>query len=187
MKKLRILILLLPLVVMFYACNQDTSQAENSQLSNAPALTKSQIAWSESSDLVKKITLSDSLVIRNITWGADMNQLNDTLELAENQPESGKSYSLYFDYSDLNFVDITYRPNKNGQLSEIEMNVFFDDSQKVTELMQNFKSYFDVKFGKSVEKEKKTIWSNDKKTYVELEDASRSKDAGFIIILKAKP
>jgi hypothetical protein len=187
MKTLKTLILLLPLFILLYACNQNTSNSENNQLSNGPKQSESQIAWKASSDLVRKITLSDSIVIRNKNWGTDINLINDQLELAETQPDTGKSYSLYFDDTDLNFVDITYRPNNKGQLSEIEMNVFFDDSQKVTELMQNFKSYFDVKFGASVEKGKKLIWLKDKKTHVELEDASRSKDAGFIILLKAKP
>jgi len=186
MKSLRILILLLPFGLILYSCNQDTSNSENNQLSNVPEQAKIKEAWNSSSDWVKKITQSDSLVIRNKNWGLDLNLINDQLELAESQPDSGKSYSLYFDETDLNFVDITYLSNSKGQLSEIDLDVFVEEAKQVPDLQNSFKTYFDVKFGPSELKGKKTIWAKNKNTQVELEDVSTSKDPGIKIVLKAK-
>lgn len=178
---------MLSVSLLLHSCNQESSKVENNQLSKATEQTEIKEAWKASSDLVKKITQSDSLVIRNKNWGMDINLVNDQLELAEIQPAIGKSYSLYFDDTDLNFVDITYIPNEKGQLNAINMDIFVEEAQQVTSLQNSFKSYFDVKFGASVKKGKKIIWEKNKNTQVELEDASSSKDLGIKIILKAKP
>jgi hypothetical protein len=187
MKSPKILLFLLSLGISLQSCNQETSKSENNPINKSTDQTEIKAAWNASGDWVKIITQSDSLVIRNKKWGMDMNLVNDPLELAESQPAVGKSYSLYFDDTDLNFVDITYLPNEKGQLSAIHMDIFVEESQQVIALQNSFKSYFDVKFGESVQKGKKITWGKNKNTQVELEDVSKSKDLGIKIILKAKP
>jgi hypothetical protein len=117
----------------------------------------------------------------------DISQIQESVELAESQPTSGKSYSLYFDDSDLNFADITYIGNDQGKLNEIDLDIYVEENAQVIELQSSIKTYFDVKFGPSKTARKKTLWSQNKNTQVELEDVSTSKDPGIKIILKAKP
>ena len=186
MKFYSIFILFIISSMGLYSCNNDNSTAENAQISGAPDQIKIQEAWHASHDWVKQLTLSDSLIIRNNSWGIDLNQIQESLELAENQPQSGKSYSLYFDDSDLNFADISYLPNAQGKLEEIDLDIYVEEMALVSNLQTNFKTYFDVKFGPSVKQGKKIIWTQNKNTQVELEDVSTSKDPGIKIVLKAK-
>ncbi len=180
-------LLFIALILSLGACNKDTNSSENSQISGAPEQLKIKEAWNSSHDWIKQMTLSDSLIIRNKSWGMDMNQIHETVELAESQPTSGKSYSLYFDDSDLNFADVTYIANDQGKLNEIDLDIYVEEIAQVSELQTSIQTYFDVKFGPSKTTEKKTLWSQNKNTQVELEDVSTSKDPGIKIILKAKP
>lgn len=168
------------------ACNQDTNSSENTQISGATAQIKIKESWNASHEWVKQMTLSDSLIVRNKSWGIDINQIQESVEMAESQPKSGKSYSLYFDDSDLNFVDISYLANEQGKLNEIDLDIYVEENAQVSELQKSIKEYFDVKFGASKSTGKKTSWAQNKNTQVEMEDVSTSKDPGIKIILKAK-
>ncbi len=187
MKITSVYILLFTTALSQYACNNDTNSAENKQISTSPEQIKIKEAWNVSHAWVKQMTLSDSLIIRNISWGIDINQIKESVELAESQPKTGKSFSLYFDDSDLNFADISYLPNALGQLNEIDLDIYVEETAQVSELQNSIKTYFDVKFGPSNVKGKKVIWTQNKNTQVELEDVSTSKDPGIKIVLKAKP
>ncbi len=118
--------------------------------------------------------------------GVTLDEINEKIELSESQPEHGKSYSLYFDDSDLNFVDISYIPNNDGKLHEIDLDIYVEEMPQVGQLRQSLSSYFDVKFGPSVTKGTKTLWNQNKNTQDELEDVSTSKDPGIKVILKSK-
>jgi len=102
------------------------------------------------------------IIIRKTNWGVDISQIKESAELAESQPHSGKSYSLYFDDSDLNFVDISYLANAQGQLNEIDLDIYLEENAQVSELQKSIKEYFDVKFGTSKSVGKKTSWSQNK-------------------------
>ena len=86
----------------------------------------------------------------------------------------------------MNFVDISYLPNAQGQLSEIDLDIYVEENAQVSELQKGIKEYFDVKFGASNTTGKKTTWNQNKNTQVEMEDVSTSKDPGIKIVLKAK-
>jgi hypothetical protein len=173
--------------LFFNACRQESSSSENANLASSQEQLIIKEAWNSSSEWVKQITQSDSLVIRNKYWGMDFNQVKDPLDLAESQPALGKSFSLYFDDSDLNFVDITYVPNASGKLAEIDLDVYVEEVDQVKTFQKSIKEFFDVKFGTSISNGKKIIWSQNKNTQVELEDVSTAKDPGIKIVLKAKP
>lgn len=168
------------------ACNKDTNSSENAKLSLSPEQIKIKEAWNASSDWVKQITSSDTLVIRNTQWGVALDEIKEKIELSESQPAQGKSYSLYFDDSDLNFVDIVYIPNKDGKLNEIDLDIYVEEMPQVGQLRASISNYFDAKFGPSVTKGNKTQWNQNKNTQVELEDVSTSKDPGIKVVLKAK-
>ena len=168
------------------SCNQDSSSAENEQISGASEQIKIKEAWNASHEWVKQMTLSDTLIIRKSNWGIDIAQIKESAELAESQPQSGKSYSLYFDDSDLNFVDISYLANAQGKLNEIDLDIYVEETAQVSKLQKSIKEYFDVKFGTSKSTGKKTSWTQNKNTQVEMEDVSTSKDPGIKIVLRAK-
>jgi hypothetical protein len=114
-----------------------------------------------------------------------MTSLKDTLELAESQPEIGKSYTLYFDDTDLNFSDITYVPNEHNKLQEITFDIFVESGDDVQPLINQWKTYLDTKFGPSVAKDKYIDWTKNKDTRIHLENVSTPKDPGIKISFTA--
>ena len=163
------------------SCNQET-QNENKQSVESDAI---KTAWDESGEWVQKLSLSPNYIIRNTTWGQDFSKLNDTLELAESQPEKGKSFTFYFDDTDLNFSDITYIPNEQNKLQEITFDIFVDSADDVQPLIDQWKAYLDVKFGPSEGKDKIISWTKNKNTRIQLENVSTPKDPGIKISFKA--
>ena len=176
--------LIVPLfAILFFAasCNQE-QKSENEVNIQQEAITS---AWEESGDWVQKLSLSPNFVIRNADWGQDMESLKDTLELAESQPEKGKSYTLYFDDTDLNFSDITYIPNDQNKLQEIDFDIFVESGSEVQPLIDHWKTYLDAKFGPSEVKGKILLWSKNKNTRIQLENVSTPKDPGIKISFTA--
>ena len=174
-------IIALALSLTLQSCNQET-QNENKQSGESEAI---KTAWEESGEWVQKLSLSPNYIIRNTTWGQDFSKLNDTLELAESQPEKGKSYTLYFDDTDLNFSDITYIPNDQNKLQEITFDIFVDSAEDVQPLIDQWKGYLEVKFGPSETKGKEVLWTKNKNTRIQLENVSTPKDPGIKISFKA--
>lgn len=176
--------LIVPLfALLFFAasCNQE-KQSENVATTQQEAIVT---AWNDSGEWVQKLSLSPNQVIRNATWGQDMSNLKDTLELAESQPEKGKSYTLYFDDTDLNFSDITYIPNEQNKLQEIDFDIFVESGADVQPLIDHWKVYLDAKFGPSEVKAKTILWSKNKNTRIELENVSTPKDPGIKLSFKS--
>ncbi len=176
--------LIVPLMALFIflnSCNQD-KQNENKETAKKEAVVS---AWEDSGEWVQKLSLSPDKVIRNAMWGQDMMSLKDTLELAESQPEKGRSYTLYFDDTDLNFSDITYVPNEENKLQEINFDIFVETGEDVSPLIEHWKSYLDVKFGPSEVKGKSILWTKNNNTRILLENVSTPKDPGIKISFKA--
>lgn len=178
---------LLPIFIFFTAmiclesCSQD-KQSENADSAQTEAITA---AWEDSGDWVQKLSLSPNKIIRNTTWGQDFNSIQDSLDLAEAQPDKGKSYTLYFDESDLNFSDITYVPNEQNKLVEINFDIFVDAAQDVQPLIDQWKGYLDSKFGASEVSGQQILWVKNKNTRILLENVSTPKDPGIKISFKA--
>ena len=168
-------------LICLESCSQD-KQSENTDSAQTEAITA---AWEDSGDWVQKLSLSPNKIIRNTTWGQDFNSIQDSLDLAEAQPDKGKSYTLYFDDSDLNFSDITYIPNGQNKLQEITFDIFVDASEDVEPLIEKWKSYLDAKFSASKVNGKKIFWTKNKDTRIELENVSTPKDPGIKISFKA--
>jgi hypothetical protein len=169
------------LFITLDSCSQE-KQADNKDSQQAEAVVA---AWSVSGEWVQKLSLSPDKVIRNATWGQDITSLKDTLELAETQPEKGKSYTVYFDDTDLNFSDITYLPNEQNKLQEINFDIFVDSAEDVQPLMDQWKGYLEVKFGPSETKGNQLLWTKNKNTRIILENVSTPKDPGIKISFKA--
>ena len=167
---------------MFFSCNSSQENEKNGASNTSETDQIALNAWDKSGDLVQKITLSSKGVIRNKEWGISIDSLQEKLELAENQPANGKSYTLYFDDSDLNFTDITYLSDQQNKLTEIDFDIFVETKPQADELKQKLIAYLQVKFGVYLLKNGKIIWEKDKKTRVILEDVSTLKDPGIKIV-----
>ena len=163
------------------SCNQE-KQSDNKESAQSEAITA---AWENSGEWVQKLTLSPAKIIRNTSWGQDFSTLNDTLELAESQPDKGKSYTVYFDDTDLNFSDITYIPNEQNKLEEIDFDIFVEASTDVQPLIDHWKVYLDAKFGPSEIKGKEINWTKNNNTRIHLENVSTPKDPGIKISFTA--
>jgi hypothetical protein len=168
-------------VIILHSCSQE-KQAENKDSQQTEAVAT---AWSASGEWVQKLTVSPTNIVRNTTWGQDFSTINDSLEVAESQPEKGKSYTLYFDDTDLNFSDITYIPNDQNKLQEITFDIFVDSAEDVQPLIDQWKGYLEVKFGPSETKGTQVLWTKNKNTRIQLENVSTPKDPGIKISFKA--
>jgi len=169
------------LVIILHSCSQE-KQAENKDSEQTEAVSA---AWSASGEWVQKLTVSPKSIVRNTSWGQDFSSINDSLELAESQPEKGKSYTFYFDDTDLNFSDITYHPNDQNKLQEITFDIFVDSAEDVQPLIDQWKGYLEVKFGPSERKGTQVLWTKNKNTRIQLENVSTPKDPGIKISFKA--
>ena len=173
-------------VIVFFSCNSSTENEKNGTVGLSEIDQLALDTWNKSGDLVQKITLSSKGVIRNKEWGISLDSLQEKLELAENQPANGKSYTLYFDDSDLNFTDITYLGDDQQKLTEIDLDIFIETKPQVEELKEKFTNYLLVKFGPSKTEGNKIIWEKDKNTEVILQDVSTLKDPGIKLVFLRK-
>lgn len=177
----KLIVPLLAIFILFTSCNNEKKN-ENKGSDSSEAIKTS---WEESGEWVQKLSMSPLNIIRNATWGQDFSAIKDTLELAETQPEKGKSYTLYFDDTDLNFSDITYIPNEQNKIEEITFDIFVDSGEDVQPLIDQWKGYLDVKFGPSEVKDKQILWTKNKNTRIQLENVSTPKDPGIKISFRA--
>lgn len=171
------------LVSLLQSCNQE-KQTENTASTEGEEVHK---AWNESGEWVQKLSVSPEKVIRNVTWGQDFQTIKDSLELSETQPAIGKSYTIYFDDTDLNFSDITYVPNKENKLGEITFDIFVESAKDVDPLIEKWTNYLNVKFGASSVQGKIRSWTKNKNTRIMLENVSTPKDPGIKISFSAVP
>jgi hypothetical protein len=176
------IIFILTTTFVLFSCNSPKENSANTTSVTTEIDLMALHAWEKSGDLVQKITLSSKGIVRNKNWGISIDSLNEKLELAENQPSNGKSYTLYFDDSDLNFTDITYLSDKKQQLNEIDFDIFVETKSQVDDLKEKFRSYLQVKFGDAKIEGKKIIWEKNKNTRVVLDDVSTAKDPGIKLV-----
>ena len=182
----KLLLLFSTSFIVFFSCNSSKENEKNgtSNTSEIDQITLN--AWEKSGDLVQKITLSSKGVFRNKEWGISLDSLQEKLELAENQPANGKSYTLYFDDSDLNFTDISYIGDNQQKLTEIDLDIFVETKSQVEALKENLTTYLQIKFGASKTEGNKIIWEKDKNTQVILQDVSTVKDPGIKLVFLKK-
>ena len=182
----KLIVLILTSTLVFFSCNSSQENGKEGASNTSEIDQRVLNAWEQSGDLVQKITLSSKGVVRNQAWGISIDSLQEKLELAENQPASGKSYTLYFDDSDLNFTDISYLGDDQQKLTEIDFDIFVETKSQVEELKAKFTTYLQVKFGAYKTEGTKIIWEKDKNTLVILQDVSTVKDPGIKLVFSRK-
>lgn len=159
-------------------CYQDKGKGEEANGAMV-SQTQSQKFWFSATKPFQKITLSDTAVVRNIRWLQSLSSLNENIELSDSQPTNGKSYSLYLDDSDLNFVDIVYLTNNQNQIVQVVIDIYVEDKVEANKLLAEFEEYFTIKFGPKTTVEKGSTWSSKDKTNIHIENVSTPKDPGI--------
>jgi hypothetical protein len=180
------IVLILTSTLVFFSCNSSQENGKEGASNTSEIEQRVLNAWEQSGDMVQKITVSSKGVVRNQAWGISIDSLQEKLELAENQPANGKSYTLYFDDSDLNFTDISYLSDSQQKLTEIDFDIFVETKSQVEDLKEKFTTYLQVKFGASKTEGNKIIWEKDKNTQVILQDVSTDKDPGIKLVFSRK-
>lgn len=173
--------LIISFLIISNACQTTSDKQEANQNNLESKKQAKQKAWDESTPLLQRITLGSEGIIRNVTWGQDMSTIGEKVELSETQPSVGKSYTQFFDDTDLNFVDITYLPDENNKVKGIILNIFLEEQDDVLDLTANFKEYLGNIYGNGRGSAKKIVWKNEN-TQVILEDVGTPKDPGIQVI-----
>ncbi len=135
------------------------------------------------SSTLQAILKTDAGMVRGLSIGDEMNSIVESAPLSETQPDNGKSYTEYFDDTDLNFADILYVNDSENKIGAISVDIFIEKQVAVDSLMNEFKGYFDKKYGQGKGISKMTVWklagTNDE---LMLQNVSTAKDPGLKII-----
>ncbi|MFY7828075.1 MAG: hypothetical protein ACOVQ4_13185 [Flectobacillus sp.] len=151
-----------------------TNRTQNSDLSNY-------------SPIFQSILKSDAGMARGVSLGDNFEGIKETTLPSETQPDNGRSYTEYFDNTDLNFADILYSKDKANKVSEITIDVYIEKQPTVDSLYQEFKTFFSKKYGIGTDKPKATSWQlAEGKQFLILQNVSTQKDPGFKIIFANK-
>lgn len=168
------------------ACQEKKEQTntENSSLASAE---ESSSALENYSLTFQAILKTEAGMARGVKIGDNIDSIKETTLPSETPAENGKSFTEYFDDTDLNFADILYVRSADNKVEAITIDVYIERQTAVDSLMSEFKGYFATKYGKGVDKEKSTIWQlADKKNSLLLQNVSTEKDPGLRIVFANK-
>ena len=135
------------------------------------------------SSTFQAILKTDAGMVRGLSIGDEMNSIVESAPLSETQPDNGKSYTEYFDDTDLNFADILYVNDSENKIGAISVDIFIEKQVAVDSLMNEFKGYFDKKYGQGKGISKMTVWKlAGTNNELMLQNVSTAKDPGLKII-----
>lgn len=172
---------LLLLVISQLSCQDKKQSSETTSVAVDSTLKVPSLE--NRSSTFQAILKTDAGMVRGLSIGDEMNSIVESAPLSETQPDNGKSYTEYFDDTDLNFADILYVNDSENKIGAISVDVFIEKQAAVDSLMNEFKGYFDKKYGQGKGISKMTVWklagTNDE---LMLQNVSTAKDPGLKII-----
>ncbi len=182
MKKTYAYFALLLFVFVQISC-QDKQQTTESDAVITSDSTSQMNTLDDYSSTFKAILKTDAGMVRGLSIGDEMNVVLESAPLSETQPTNGKSYTEYFDDTDLNFADVLYVNDSENKISAISVDVFIEKQVAVDSLMSEFKGYFDKKYGQGKGISKMTVWKlAGGNNELMLQNVSTAKDPGLKII-----
>ena len=150
-----------------------TSTDSTSQINNLESYSPTLIA----------ILKTNAGMVRGLSIGDEMSAIVESAPLSETQPDNGKSYTEYFDDTDLNFADILYVNGSDNKIEAISVDIFIEKQVAVDSLMSELKGYFDKKYGQGKGISKMTVWQlAGGNNELMLQNVSTAKDPGWKII-----
>jgi hypothetical protein len=174
----------LTLIVTFSlltAC-EDKKQVSQTEISTPTDSSIKRVSIENYSMIFKQIMKSDAGMARGVSIGDKIETLQETILPSESQPENGKSFTVYFDGSDLNFADIIYSNNAENNISAISMDIFIENKTEVYSLMKEFVDFFDKKYGEGKGISKMMTWQMPDGNNLMVQDVSTEKDPGLKIV-----
>ena len=184
MKNFYVCFVLLFTFLFFNAC-QDKKQASKESTTTVDS-TLNRISINDFSIIFKEILKSDAGMARGVSIGDKIETLQETILPSETQPTNGKSFTVYFDGSDLNFADILYQKDSENKVSAISIDIFIENKAEVDSLMKEFVSYFDKKYGKGKGISKMMTWQMPDGNNLMVQDVSTEKDRGLKVVFADK-
>ncbi len=185
MKKYNLYFLLL--FILLIACQDKKESTQTETSSPVSSAAGSSSALENYSSIFQAILKTDAGMARGVKIGDNIDTINETTLPSETPAENGKSFTEYFDDTDLNFADILYVRSEQNKVEAITIDVYIERQTAVDSLMTEFKSYFDTKYGKGTSTEKATTWQlADGKNNLLLQNVSTEKDPGLKIIFANK-
>jgi hypothetical protein len=162
---------------------QDKKQTTESDATIAPDSTSQVNTLENYSPTFKAILKTDAGMARGLSIGDEMSAIVESAPLSESQPDNGKSYTEYFDDTDLNFADVLYVNDSENKISAISVDIFIEKQVAVDSLMSEFKGYFDKKYGQGKGISKMMVWKlAGGNNELMLQNVSTAKDPGLKII-----
>ena len=182
MKKTYAYFALLSLAFVQISCS-DKKETTKSDTATTTTDSTSQVNKLENYSLpFNAILKTDAGMVRGLSIGDEMNVILESAPLSESQPTNGKSYTEYFDDTDLNFADILYVSDSQNKISAISVDIFIEKQVAVDSLMGEFEGYFDKKYGQG-KGTKMTVWKlAGGNNELMLQNVSTAKDPGLKII-----
>lgn len=172
---------LLLLTMSQMSCQDKKQSSETSTVSGDSTLKVPSLE--NYSTAFKAILKTDAGMVRGLSIGDEMNSIIESAPFSETQPTIGKSYTEYFDDSDLNFADILYVNDSDNKISAISVDIFIEKQVAVDSLMNEFKGYFDKKYGQGKGISKMMVWKlSGTNNELMLQNVSTAKDPGLKII-----
>ena len=132
--------------------------------------------------IFKQILKSDAGMARGMSIGDKIETLQETILPSETQPDNGKSFTVYFDGSDLNFADILYVKNTENKVEAIAIDIFIENKVEVDSLMKEFVDFFDKKYGTGKGISKMMTWRMPDGNNLMVQDVSTEKDPGLKVV-----
>ena len=132
--------------------------------------------------IFKQILKSDAGMARGVSIGDKIETLQETVLPSETQPNNGKSFTVYFDGSDLNFADILYVKNTENKVEAIAIDIFIENKVEVDGLMKEFVDFFNKKYGTGKGISKMMTWQMPDGNNLMVQDVSTEKDLGLKIV-----
>ena len=156
---------------------------ESQTETTAPADSSIQKVSIENYSMIfKQILKSDAGMARGVSIGDKIQTLQETILPSETQPNNGKSFTVYFDGSDLNFADILYVKNTENKVEAIAIDIFIENKVEVDSLMKEFVDFFDKKYGTGKGISKMMTWRMPDGNNLMVQDVSTEKDPGLKVV-----
>ncbi|RVU24600.1 hypothetical protein EOJ36_06205 [Sandaracinomonas limnophila] len=175
------------LSIYLMSCSSSSEKVDSAtEIKLSPTDQKIKDAWDELSPTSQKILGSFVGIIRDKNWGDSIDKISENLEKSESQPENGISYSLYFDDTDLNFVDISYL-GQSGKLNQIIFDVYLEEPSEVKKIKEEVARFLTNQYGSFEQKDSEFIWDKNQKTRIKFTDMSTAKDPGLKLEFIEKP
>ncbi len=181
MKKYYFVITFIFASILLISCG-DKKQETQTQTTASSDSSIQKISIENYSVIFKSILKSDTGMARGVSIGDKMDTIQETILPSETQPENGKSFTTYFDGSDLNFADILYAKDAENKVIAISIDIFIENKVEVYSLMSEFVGYFDKKYGKGKGISKMMTWQMPDGNNLMVQDVSTAKDPGLKIV-----